>query len=171
MVFFGPEKWCFVLSIALEMGHFLRRNFWMISGGPFLSRPLCFAGECIAQSYTPRNHQGSLRWHVCRAIFARKIALSYEISYEKIAPKMSPKFQRVYFVGLHEKKSRNRIPIKFPASSGKLSLQKQSRNSHRRASAGAQGEGCSWGISQWAVTACAVSLSTQCFSDPDAFAP
>ena len=36
-------KWCSVLSIgvigksALEIGHFLRRNFWMISGGPSLS--------------------------------------------------------------------------------------------------------------------------------------
>ena len=41
----GP-KWCSVLSIgvigqcARKIGHFLRRNFWMISGGPFLSRPL-----------------------------------------------------------------------------------------------------------------------------------
>ena len=25
-----------------EIGQFLTRNFWMISGGPFLSRPLCF---------------------------------------------------------------------------------------------------------------------------------
>ena len=46
----GP-KWCSVLSIgvigksALEIGHFLRRNFWVISGGPFLSRPLCFTAE------------------------------------------------------------------------------------------------------------------------------
>ena len=30
---------------ALEIGHFLRRHFWMISGGPFLSRPLCFTAE------------------------------------------------------------------------------------------------------------------------------
>ena len=30
---------------ALEIGHFLRRNFWMISGGPPLSRPLCFTAE------------------------------------------------------------------------------------------------------------------------------
>ena len=43
----GP-RWCSVLSIgvigksALEIGHFLRRNFWMISGAPFLSRPLWF---------------------------------------------------------------------------------------------------------------------------------
>ena len=40
------QKWCSVPSIgvigksALEIGQFLRRNFWMISGGPFLSRPL-----------------------------------------------------------------------------------------------------------------------------------
>ena len=46
----GP-KWCSVPSIgvieksALEIGQFLRRNFWMISGGPFLSRPLCFTAE------------------------------------------------------------------------------------------------------------------------------
>ena len=30
---------------ALEIGEFLRRNFWMISGGPFLSRPLCFIAK------------------------------------------------------------------------------------------------------------------------------
>ena len=30
---------------APEIGQFLRRNFWMISGGPFLSRPLCFIAE------------------------------------------------------------------------------------------------------------------------------
>ena len=30
---------------ALEIGHFLGRNFGMISGGPFLSRPLCFTAE------------------------------------------------------------------------------------------------------------------------------
>ena len=41
-------KWCSVLSIgvtgksALEIGHCLRRNFWMISGGPFLSRLLFY---------------------------------------------------------------------------------------------------------------------------------
>ena len=39
-------KTCSVPSIgvigksALEIGQFLRRNFWMISGGPFLSQPL-----------------------------------------------------------------------------------------------------------------------------------
>ena len=30
---------------ALDIGQFLRRNFWMISGGPFLSRPFCFTAE------------------------------------------------------------------------------------------------------------------------------
>ena len=46
----GP-KWCSVRSIgvigksALEIGQFLTRNFWMIFGGPFLSRPLCFTAE------------------------------------------------------------------------------------------------------------------------------
>ena len=46
----GPE-WCSALSIgvigtsALEIGHFLRQTFWMISGGPFLSRPLWFTAE------------------------------------------------------------------------------------------------------------------------------
>ena len=30
---------------ALEIGHFLRRSFWMISGSPFLSRPLCCTAE------------------------------------------------------------------------------------------------------------------------------
>ena len=44
-------KWCSVLSrgvigkSALEIGQFLRRNFWMISGGPLLSRPLCFTAD------------------------------------------------------------------------------------------------------------------------------
>ena len=43
---------------ALEIGHFLRRNFWMISGGPFLSRaPLicCWVSPCIGgeDSETP----------------------------------------------------------------------------------------------------------------------
>ena len=39
------RTWCSALSIgitgksALEIGHFPRQNFWMISGGPFLSRP------------------------------------------------------------------------------------------------------------------------------------
>ena len=48
--FKGP-KWCSVLSIgvigksALEIGHFLRRNFWMIFRGPFLSWPLCFTAD------------------------------------------------------------------------------------------------------------------------------
>ena len=48
-------KWCSVLSIgatgkfALDIGHFLRRNFWMISGGPFLSQPLCFAAEISSE--------------------------------------------------------------------------------------------------------------------------
>ena len=44
----GP-KWCSALSIgvigksALEIGHFLRRNFWMISGGPIpLPTPLLY---------------------------------------------------------------------------------------------------------------------------------
>ena len=46
----GP-KWCCVPSIGVkgksapEIGQFLRRNFGMISGGPFLSRPLCFTAE------------------------------------------------------------------------------------------------------------------------------
>ena len=49
----GP-KWCSVLPIgvigksALEIGHFLRRNFWMISGFPFHSRPLCFTADRFA---------------------------------------------------------------------------------------------------------------------------
>ena len=30
---------------ALEIGQFPRRNFWMISGGPFLSRPLRFTAD------------------------------------------------------------------------------------------------------------------------------
>ena len=30
---------------ALEIGQFLRRNFWMISPGPSLSQPLCFTAE------------------------------------------------------------------------------------------------------------------------------
>ena len=30
---------------ALEIGEFLRRNFWMISGGPILSRPLCCTAD------------------------------------------------------------------------------------------------------------------------------
>ena len=45
-------KWCSVLSIGVckgnlhfEIGHFLRRNSWMISGVPFLSRPLCFTAD------------------------------------------------------------------------------------------------------------------------------
>ena len=39
---------------ALEIGQFLRRNFWMISGGPFLSRPLCFTAEQKA-SHIPED--------------------------------------------------------------------------------------------------------------------
>ena len=31
---------------ALEIGHFLRQNFWMISGGPFFSWPFCFTADC-----------------------------------------------------------------------------------------------------------------------------
>ena len=55
----GP-KWCSALSIgvigksALEIGHFLRRNFWMISGGPFLSRPLCCTAETRLLSASER---------------------------------------------------------------------------------------------------------------------
>ena len=30
---------------ALEIGQFLRQNFWVISGGRFLSRPLCFTAD------------------------------------------------------------------------------------------------------------------------------
>ena len=69
----GP-KWCSVLSIgvigksALEIGHVLRRNIWMISGGPFLSRPLCFIADincfiadinlpCYVELFTLQN------WH------------------------------------------------------------------------------------------------------------
>ena len=46
----GP-KWCSVPSIgvigksAVDIGQFLRRNCWMISGSPFLSRPLCITAE------------------------------------------------------------------------------------------------------------------------------
>ena len=32
-------------EICTRIGQFLRRNIWMISGGPFLSRPLCFTAE------------------------------------------------------------------------------------------------------------------------------
>ena len=39
---------------GLEIGQFLRRNFWMISGGPFLSRPLCFTAEQIV--FQRANH-------------------------------------------------------------------------------------------------------------------
>ena len=43
---------------ALEIGQFLRRNFWMIFGGPFLSRPLCFTADCymtpLVRTPTPR---------------------------------------------------------------------------------------------------------------------
>ena len=38
----GPFRLGVIGSSALEIGQFLRQNFWMISGGPFLSRPLCF---------------------------------------------------------------------------------------------------------------------------------
>ena len=58
----GP-KWCSVLSIgvigksALEIGHFLRRNFWMISGGPFLSWPLCFTADvCQVRALPEKQH-------------------------------------------------------------------------------------------------------------------
>ena len=33
------------LLFPLKISHFLRRNFWMISGGPFLSRPLCLIAD------------------------------------------------------------------------------------------------------------------------------
>ena len=48
----GPKR-CSVLFIgaigksALKIGHLLRRNFWMTSWGPFLSRPLCFTADLI----------------------------------------------------------------------------------------------------------------------------
>ena len=54
-------KWCSVLSIgvigksAREIGH-----FWMISGGPFLSRPLCFTAESHASQADPT----ALFWRV-----------------------------------------------------------------------------------------------------------
>ena len=59
----GP-RWCSALSIgvigksALEIGQFLRRNFWMISGGPFLSRPLWFTADLLTFTDFPgeRRH-------------------------------------------------------------------------------------------------------------------
>ena len=32
---------------AVEIGQFLTRNIWMISGDPFLSRSLCFTAEKV----------------------------------------------------------------------------------------------------------------------------
>ena len=57
----GPE-WCSVPSIgvigksALEIGQLLRRTFWMISWGPFLSRPLCFTTDL--SEATPAEPRG-----------------------------------------------------------------------------------------------------------------
>ena len=47
---------------ALEIGQFLRRNFWMISGGPFLSRPLWFTVEERTPPLSSAANLVSLLW-------------------------------------------------------------------------------------------------------------
>ena len=64
------QKWCSVPSIgvigksALEIGQFLRRNFWMISGGPFLSRLLCFTADDLTwmQLFGVQLEASCLQW-------------------------------------------------------------------------------------------------------------
>ena len=66
------SKWCSALSTgvigksALEIGHFLRRNFWMISGGPILSRPLWFTAD---KSGAKRTHKAKTSHEQHQRIF------------------------------------------------------------------------------------------------------
>ena len=66
----GP-KWYSVPSIgvigtsALEIDQFLRRNVWMISGGPFLSRPLCFTADINKVCHSPSPGQLLKFVYVC----------------------------------------------------------------------------------------------------------
>ena len=68
-----------------------------------------------------------LKWHVCRANFARKIFIEPRISYEKYS-EISPKLLSLSFV--RKKKNPTQFP-QFPCE--------KSKKNHQRAFAGAQG--------------------------------
>ena len=78
----------------------------------------------------------SLRWHVCRVNFARKIFFELRI----LLRKMLRNFPRNFWAFvLWVRKNPRKIPSKFPTKFSKFPCEK-SKKIHRRASAGAQGE-------------------------------
>ena len=101
-----------------------------------------------------------LRWRVCRAKLARNTFLSYEFSYEKCS-EISPNFFSLYLVGPEKSSETHKI-------SCKISLRKP--KSHRRASAGAQGETCATHFPLSGTTLCSIlaqnlsKLTCSCFS-------
>ena len=66
-----------------------------------------------------------LRWHVCRANFARNVFLSCEFSYEKCS-KISPKFLRLYLVGPKILQNSHQIsPPNLPVKNQKSKIKNQ----------------------------------------------
>ena len=108
---------------------------WQDLGDPpiFVTQSLhgFFCFENCSPTKARNDTHKLLRWHVCRANFARKTFLSYELSYEKCS-EIFPEFFGPLFCG--SEKSR-KIPAKYPAKFPCKKLK-----THRWASAGEQGE-------------------------------
>ena len=115
-------------------------RFWVtlaLEGGTFLVVLKRGLSEKHEHERVRARKRKSLRWHVCRVNFARKIFVRATNFLTKNAPKFSPKFLSLCSVG--QKKIPGKFPPNFPLNCPIFPAKNQ-KKIHRRASAGAQGE-------------------------------